>query len=54
MKRILKVILIGFISLLVIDIIAFVICYTKKLGPFEETKSNNAISYVMLQESSIS
>ena len=53
MKRILKVILIGFISLLIIDIIAFVICYTKKIGPFEEVISDNDISYVMVQESSI-
>lgn len=45
-KKIGKGILIGFITLLVIDIIAFVICFTKKIGPFKESKSNNNVTYV--------
>lgn len=45
-KKILKVFLIGFITLLVIDIIAFIICFTSKIGPFSESKSDNNISYV--------
>lgn len=46
-KRILKAILIGFITLLIIDIVVFIICFAKKIGPFEETKSENEISYVI-------
>ena len=46
-KKILKTILIGFIALLIIDIIVFIICFTKKIGPFEKTKTDNEISYVM-------
>ena len=34
-------ILIGLIAILVIDIIAFIICFTGKIGPFEETKSES-------------
>lgn len=45
-KKILKVFLIGFITLLIIDIIAFIICFTNKVGPFSESKSDNNISYV--------
>ena len=45
-KKILKGILIGFITLLVIDIIALVICFTGKIGPFEETQSETNISYI--------
>ena len=41
-KKILKGILIGFIGLLIIDIIAFAICFFGKFGPFEETKSESA------------
>ena len=40
-KKIVKGIFIGFISLLIIDIIALAICFFGKLGPFEETKSNS-------------
>ena len=40
-------ILIGLIAILVIDIIAFIICFTGKIGPFEETKSESNISYVI-------
>lgn len=43
-KKILKGILIGFISILIIEIIAFIICFTQKIGPFEELKFQN--SYV--------
>ena len=46
-KKILKGILIGFIIILVIDIITFIICFTGKIGPFEETKSESSVSYVI-------
>ena len=49
-KRILKAILIGFITLLIIDIVVFIICFAKKIGPFEETKSENEISYVIEED----
>ena len=39
-KKILKGIFIGFLVFLIVDIIAFIICFTNKLGPFE--KKNNA------------
>jgi len=46
-KKIGKGILIGFITLLVIDIIAFAICFTKKIRPFKESKSNSSnVTYV--------
>ncbi len=45
-KKILKVFLIGFITLLIIDIIAFIICFTNKIGPFSKSKPDNNISYV--------
>ena len=38
-KKILKGIFIGFLVFLIVDIIAFIICFTNKLGPFE--KKNN-------------
>ena len=46
-KKILKGFIIGFIAILIIDIIAFIICFTQKIGPFEETKLENHISYVI-------
>ena len=46
-KKILKTILIGFIVLLIIDVVVFIICFTKKIGPFEETKVEHEISYVI-------
>lgn len=46
-KKILKGFLIGFIVFLVIDILAFIICYTGKIGPFEKSNSNSNISYVI-------
>ena len=49
-KKILKGILIGFIILLIIDTITFIICFTKKIGPFEETKTENNVSYTIEEE----
>lgn len=49
-KKILKGMLIGFITLLIIDIIAFIICFTGKIGPFEETKSESSVSDVIQEE----
>ena len=46
-KKILKGFLIGFIIILVIDIIAFIICFFGHYGPFEETKSESSVSYVI-------
>jgi len=45
-KKIGKGILIAFITLLVVDIIAFAICFTKKIGPFKENKSKSNVTYV--------
>ena len=47
MKKILKWILITFITILIIDIIAFIICFTNKIGPFKELKTEPAISYII-------
>ena len=46
-KKILKGIIIGFITILVIDIIAFIICFFGHYGPFEENKSESEVSYVI-------
>ena len=46
-KKILKGFLIGFIIFLVIDIIAFIVCFFGHYGPFEETKSESSVSYVI-------
>ena len=46
-KKTLKGFLIGFIIFLVIDIIAFIICFFGRYGPFEETKSESSVSYVI-------
>ena len=46
-KKILKGFLIGLIVLLVIDLITFIIMFTGKIGPFEETKPENNTSYVI-------
>ena len=46
-KKILKGFLIGFIIFLVIDIIVFIICFFGHYGPFEETKSESSVSYVI-------
>ena len=45
-KKILKGMLIGFITLLVIDIVAFIICFTNKIGPFKESKKEATYSIV--------
>ncbi len=46
-KKILKGILTGFVVLLIIDVIALIVCFTNKLGPFKESKnsSNSNITY---------
>ena len=49
-KKILKGFLIGFIIFLVIDIIAFIICFFGHYGPFEETKSESSVSYVIQEK----
>ena len=49
-KKILKGLLIAFIIFLIIDVISLVICFTKKIGPFEENKLESSTSYV-IQES---
>ena len=46
-KKSIKGLLIGFIVFLIIDIISFIICFTQKIGPFKEVKSDNEISYVI-------
>ena len=46
-KKIIKRLFIGFIALLIVDIIAFIICFVGKIGPFEETKSENSVPYVI-------
>ena len=46
-KKILKGFLIGFITFIVIDIITFIICFFGHYGPFEETKSESSVSYVI-------
>ena len=46
-KKILKGILIGFIAILIIDIVSIIICFTGKIGPFKETKSAKNTSYVI-------
>ena len=49
-KKILKTIFIGFMAFLIVDIIAFIICFVGKIGPFEETKTDNNIAYVINTE----
>lgn len=46
-KKILKVLLIGFITILILDIISLIICFTQKIGPFEQKKSESNISYIV-------
>ncbi|MCR5787609.1 MAG: helix-turn-helix domain-containing protein [Bacilli bacterium] len=45
-KKVLKGVVIGLIVLLAADIITFAVCYTKKIGPFKEKKSETNIVYV--------
>ena len=40
-KKILKGLLIVFIIFLIIDVISLIVCFTKKIGPFEENKSKS-------------
>ena len=49
-KKILKGFLIGFIAFLIIDVITFIICFTQKIGPFKETKSESNITHVIKEE----
>lgn len=46
-KKILKGLLIGIGILLIIDLITFIICFTQKIGPFDEKKNESSISYVI-------
>ena len=46
-KKVLKGLFIGFIIMLIVDIISFIIFFTKKIGPFEEEKTDTSISYVI-------
>lgn len=46
-KKLLNWIFIGLIIFLIVDIIAFIICFTEKIGPFEENKSESSVSYVI-------
>lgn len=46
-KKILKGLLIGFITILILDIISLIICFTQKIGPFEQKKSESNISYIV-------
>ena len=41
-KKILKGLIIGFIGFLIVDIIAFCICFFGHYGPFEKTKEESA------------
>ena len=45
-KKILKGIFIGFITFLIIDIVAFAICFFGKLGPFAEKHNEQAKAIV--------
>ena len=48
-KKILKGLLIGFIGFLIVDIIAFCICFFGKFGPFEQNKSETGIYEIQEQ-----
>ena len=52
-KKILKGILFGFLTLLIIDIIALIICFTGKLGPFSENKTANSYQQEIVEKESI-
>ena len=49
-KKILKGLLIGFIGFLIIDIIAFAICFFGHFGPFEEKNSETGIQTKIIYE----
>ena len=46
-RKILKGLLVSFIVFLVVDIIAFAICFFGKFGPFEKTKAQSSVSYTI-------
>ena len=46
-RKILKGFLIGFITFLVIDIVAFIVCFFGHYGPFEKSKSESGVSYII-------
>ena len=46
-KKILKGLLIGFIGFLIVDIIAFCICFFGHFGPFKEIKNEISAPYVI-------
>ena len=49
-KKILKGLLIGFIGFLIVDIIAFCICFFGHFGPFEQNKSETGINTQIVYE----
>ena len=50
LKKIVKGLIIGFIAFLIVDIIAFAICFFGHFGPFEETKSETGIQTQIIYE----
>ena len=46
-NKIFKGFFIGFITLLVIDLITFIIIFTNKIGPFEENETKTCSSYII-------
>ena len=49
-KKILKGILVGFLALLIIDIIALIVCFTGKFGPFAENKTANSYQQIIVEK----
>ena len=49
-KKILKGLVIGFIGFLIVDIIAFCICFFGHFGPFEQNKSETGIKTQIVYE----
>ena len=47
LKKIVKGLIIGFIGFLIVDIIAFLVCYFGHFGPFEQTKKEINRPYVI-------
>ena len=50
LKKIVKGLLIGFIGFLIIDIIAFLVCYFGHFGPFEKNESETGIQTQIIYE----
>ena len=46
-KKILKGLLIAFVIFIIIDVISLTICFTQKIGPFEEKTLESDTSYVI-------